>query len=340
MPSNGKGLHRFSALTIGKSSSLGEPSVGTPTSGSDSGGGSIGTVGAPSTAHDATFHPVQGATEGGSVRGANIGFTGIDTDVMMASTPQPLQLSANQVAHFSFAPPSSSTGNPIIRSIARPYPASSVGPHSTTSGHTNMTFDWHSDLSVPRTPTSFTPPTAPSSFNGSSISSVKPSSSISARMERTEQSRKRKVDDDERSIISSTMSAALSTSSAQKRHVGKAALSREQLGEKFEKLENMYSSISDQSGLIQDAVSALGAKAIEAKVSTSTTHPIVHAARKKLVEMDASVIPPSDVVLLFKRFHDNHDFADGYLQLTAEPGLVAARQAWLKDGIEAARRSA
>ena len=337
MPSQGKGLNRFSGLTISEPPSAGPSAMETSVSRSDSGGGSAGTTGAPSTVQDTLCmappsHAVQGATEGGSVYGANARFTAIDTDATMASIPQPFQLSAHQIAHHPFLPSSSSTqGNFIVPS----YPVSSVGsvkPPSTTSGHTNMTFDWHSDLNVPRTPMSFTPPTAPSSFNGSSISSIKPSSSISARME---QSRKRKVDDDECSILSSALSAtALSTSSAQKRHTGKTAFSREQLGEKFKKLENMCDSISGQSGLIQHAVSALDAKANEAKASTSTTHPIVQTARKKLVEMDAAVIPPLDVVLLFKRFHDNHDFVDGYIQLTTEPGLAAARQAWLKDGLE------
>ena len=56
--------------------------------------------------------------------------------------------------------------------------------------------------------------------------------------------------------------------------------------------------------------------------------------------MDAAVIPPSDVVLLFKRFHDNHNFSDGYIQLTTEPGLAAARQAWLKDGLEEMKHGA
>ena len=100
----------------------------------------------------------------------------------------------------------------------------------------------------------------------------------------------------------------------------------------------MCDSISGQSGLIQHVVSALDAKANEAKASTSTTHPIIQTVRKKLVEMDVAVIPPSDVDLLFKCFHDNHDFADGYIQLTTEPGLAAARQVWLKDGLEEMKR--
>jgi len=140
-----------------------------------------------------------------------------------------------------------------------------------------------------------------------------------------EQSQKRKVDDDEHSILSSAFSAAaLSTSLARKQRTGKTVFSREQLGEKFKKLESMCNSISDQSGLIHHVVSSLDAKANEAKASTSATHPIVQTARKRLVEMDAAIIPPSDVVLLFKHFHDNHDFADGYIQLTTEPALAAA----------------
>jgi len=79
----------------------------------------------------------------------------------MASILQPFQLSANQIAHPPFVPSSSGTqGNFIVPS----YPVSSVSsikPPSTTSGYTNMTFDWHSDLNVPCTLTSFTPPTAP-----------------------------------------------------------------------------------------------------------------------------------------------------------------------------------
>ncbi|KAI9452817.1 hypothetical protein HD554DRAFT_2179770 [Boletus coccyginus] len=312
MPSKGKGLNRFSALTISTPSTLAGPSVGAPpTSESDSGGGSIGTVGAPSTVQDTLC----------MVSGASLGYSAIDTDAVMATVPQlsqPSQLLADQVAHPPF-------GHSVVPS----YPVSTAGsahPSSTSSGHTNMTFGWRSDLNAPPTPTSFAPPTAPSSFNSSSISSVKPSSSISARME---QSLKRKGDDDDHSVVSSTLSTACSTSSARKRRARKGTFSCEQLGEKFEKLENMCESISDQSGLIKNAVSAL-----DTKTSASASHPIVQAARKKLVELDATVIPPSDVVLLFKCFHDNHDFADGYLQLMTAPELAAARQAWLKDGIE------
>lgn len=330
MPSKGKGLNRFSALTISVPSAVGGPSADVSASESDSGGGSIGTVGAPSTVQDTLC----------MVSGSNLGFMAIDTDpdtMMAAPISQPLQPLADQVAHLSFVPPSFSTQDKFAHSIVPSYPISSVGsahpPPSTSSGYTNMTFSWQSDPNTPPTPTSFPPPTAPSSFNGSSISSVKPSSSISARME---QSRKRKGDDDGGSVVSSTVSAAaLSTSSARKRRAGKGVFSREELGEKFEKLESMCESISGQSGIIKSAVSALDAKA-----SASTSHPIVQAARKQLVQMDATVIPPSDVVLLFKRFHDNHDFADGYLQLTTTPELAAARRAWLKDGIEEMKRSA
>jgi len=85
MPSRGKGLNRFSGLTISKPPSAGPSAMETSVSGSDSGGGSTGTTGAPSTVQDTVCmvppsHTVQGGTEGGSVRGANARFTAIDTD--------------------------------------------------------------------------------------------------------------------------------------------------------------------------------------------------------------------------------------------------------------------
>ena len=109
MPSQGKGLNRFSGLTISEPPSAGPSAMETSVSRSDSGGGSAGTTGAPSTVQDTLCmappsHAVQGATEGGSVYGANARFTVIDTDATMASIPQPFQLSAHQIAHLPFLP--------------------------------------------------------------------------------------------------------------------------------------------------------------------------------------------------------------------------------------------
>ncbi|KAI6011860.1 hypothetical protein BKA83DRAFT_4501515 [Pisolithus microcarpus] len=189
--------------------------------------------------------------------------------------------------------------------------ASSAQPTSIASASTQVPFNWHSDSSPLNTSASFPPPSAPLSFAGSAISSIKPSSSISNHVEK---SLKQKADDDNCSMVSLCKSHAID--------------------EQFEKFGNMCKSISDSVGYLCEVAATMKSKKLETKVTTVPTHPVVHVARQKLKEMDKDGIPSSDMIYLFWFFHDNQDFADGYIQLLTDPKLANTQQGWLLDGLE------
>ncbi|KAL4078344.1 hypothetical protein V8B97DRAFT_1936806 [Scleroderma yunnanense] len=163
MPSKGKGLNCFSALSLSELHSTGGNRLSTSTSESEHGEGSTST----STLCAGT------------------------NDIEMSYPPFP----------------------PPITPYTTLY-ASSSGPPSTASAHMQAIFNWQSDQSAgpPTTLTNFTPPTAPSSFSGLAISSIKPSSSVSAHIEHL---RKRKADGEDSLVVSSSLSVSkTSTSSA------------------------------------------------------------------------------------------------------------------------------
>jgi len=192
MPSKGKGLNHFSALSISvpqASTSADTTRLSPSISNSGSGEGSGGTVGMPSTPSKSvlpSLSPQESSTQGGS----NFTFP-MDVDTSIA-----------QLLAWNTALP------PVTLYTE---PSSNFKVPSTASGSTYATSNWHSDQSVPppATPTSFTPPMAPSSFGSSAISSVKPSSSISARMEL---SQKWKADGDDQSMASTLLSATAPSS--------------------------------------------------------------------------------------------------------------------------------
>ncbi|KIK13228.1 hypothetical protein PISMIDRAFT_18122 [Pisolithus microcarpus 441] len=192
-----------------------------------------------------------------------------------------------------------SFSHPIVPS----YPASSVGtanPPSTVSASTDITFNWQLDLSHSHTPTSFAPPSVPSSVAPSNISSIKPSSSISAHMEN---SRKWRADDKDNSIISGKTTA---------------------LDNQIKKFGNLCETVSDNSNFVCRLVSVLETKTKDDKTSCPPLDSVVHQARQKLLEMDKDMVLANKLILIFQLFQDNSGYADGYLQLTDDPDLVTA----------------
>jgi len=318
----GKGLNHFSALSIGapQASTSADTTRSSPSiSNSGSGEGSGGTVGIPSTPSESVLPPLS-SQEPSTRGGSNFTF------------PMDVETSIAQLLARNTALP------PVTSYTA---PSSNFKVPSTTSGSTYATSNWRSDQSVPppATPTSFTPPTAPSSFSGSAISSVKPSSSISARMEL---SRKRKADGDDQSMASTSLSATApsSTSSARKRCAGNPELIR--VGNE---LGGLRDDISSRFNTFEHAMTDLSARAtsrnVQARADTPTplVHPSIHLARQKLLLIDSNNVSQADIAKLFAHFQQDASFTDGYLQLAEDPdGFAVARQQWLQQGIETMAR--
>ena len=114
-------------------------------------------------------------------------FPDANMTATFAQSVQPMQFPVGQHVIYPFIPQptgSTSASVPAMRPImptpsAFKLPSTSLG-YTPTSSHSMN----HCTPSV-TTPTSFTPPTAPLSFNGSAISSIQPSSSISACVEKS-----------------------------------------------------------------------------------------------------------------------------------------------------------
>ena len=274
MPSKGKGLNRFSALSLSAPRSATD---GISTGSSSHDEGSNSTVGG---------HSVAPCTS---------------NDVEM-STPQhvPADLSP-----------------PIAPSIP-----------CAISTNTQAAFNLHSDQSagVPATPSSFTPPTAPSSFNGSNISLIKPSSSVSACIER---SQKRKADGDGSSIISSSLagSRVSNSSSTRKQRAGNNEVI-ERLGHQLEGIQAEFmESLKSEKSTISEG-SAVGGPSSMARIPT---HPLSQKAREQFLELDMALVSPDELARFLDLLTNNVIFADTYLSLTKDPVRFAAgRKAWIE----------
>ncbi|KAI6095526.1 hypothetical protein F5141DRAFT_1295423 [Pisolithus sp. B1] len=183
---------------------------------------------------------------------------------------------------------------PLLSAICEPTP----GP----STQTQATFTWHTDQYQAH----FSPPSVPSSFNGSAVSSIRPSSSISVRMA---VSRERSADsNDDESVVSTSLSATAhsSISSGRERLTGNTDIARK-----------------------------LGGPRSDINKSDPGSHSIVHQARLNLLRLDAGKVSQSDIAMLFGIFQHDRDFADGYVLLAAE-GFEDVRLAWLQYGIKSA----
>ena len=310
MPSGGKGkgLHKFSALSINENARASLDAAGSSESGSKGEGSGEG----------------EGSREGeGSGEGERSGEgEGSGGTVGMPSTPVETANAARDV-EMPFDP----LPTPASQSLASA-PVSSA-PFNNVSSTMHATVDLNSGQSgVPSMPTTFTPPTAPSSFNGSSVSSIKPSSSISARIEVTR--RKRKADEDISSVASSSLTKPSSTSSARKRRTGNAVeLSR--VGDQLQGLRDNINEHFDTFGSAVSDISARVSSRHSREKAKPLAHPSVHLARQKLLQIDKARVLQSEIASLFALFEQDLSFTDAYLQLAEDPnGLAEARHDWLK----------
>ena len=301
MPSGGKGkgLHKVSALSINENAGASLDAAGSSESGSKG----------------------EGSGEGeGSREGEGSGGT-----VGMPSTPVETA-NAAQDAEMPFDP----LPAPASQSLASAPVSSALFNDVSSTMHATVDLNL-GQSSVPSTPTTFTPPTAPSSFNGSSVSSIKPSSSISARIEVTR--RKQKADEDISSVTSSSLTKPSSTSSAQKQRTGNTV----ELSQVGDQLQGLRDNINEHFDMFRSAVSDISARASSRdsrEKAKTLAHPSVHLARQKLLQIDKARGLQSEIASLFALFEQDLSFTDAYLQLAEDPdGLAEAQHDWLKRGI-------
>jgi len=305
MPSKGKGLNRFSALSLSAPRSTTD---GISTGSSSHDKGSNSTVGglsvAPCTANDMEMYAPQHVPVDLSPPLAPSASCTVPTDTQTAfSWP------SNHVPVDSSPP------------LAPFVPC-------TVPTNTQTAFSWPSDQSagIPATPTSFTPPTAPSSFNGSNISSIKPSSSVSARIER---SQKRKADGDGSSIISSSLagSRVSNSSSARKRRAGNS----EVIGRLEHRLEGIQAEFRETWKGEKSTVSEGSVATSPSAMARIPTHLLSRKAREQFLELDMALVSPDELAHFLDLLTDNVIFADTYLSLTKDPVRFAAgRKAWIE----------
>lgn len=337
MPSNVKGVNRFSALagTAQVQDAQADSSTCTPpaSSESESGKGSTSTVEASSNAAENTTHHVPLTLLEQCDQGAT---SGTNQDVVMlppSPTPAVQGAPAMQIPVLWPAAPLSTTSSVP----SAPWSSSSTAPQSMSSG-------------ILSTPTSFTPPTAPSSYAGSAVSSIKPSSSISVRAER--HGKKRKAEDDDSSMVSSgsqSATAASTTSSTQRRRLAPVPAALDRVGDQLSSLNDTFrASVALMGSAMSSAPSPTNRPLPQAgmtatNMSNTSGSSAAHiSARKseateKLLLLEAESLAPSQIVLIMDYFQKNVSYADTYLVLAKDtPSHKAIREEWLKKRIEEA----
>ena len=196
---------------------------------------------------------------------------------------------------------------PTSQSLASA-PVSSV-PFNDVSSTMHVTVDLNSgQSSVPSPPTTFTLPMASLSFNGSSVSSIKPSSSISTHIEITRW--KRKAEEDISSVASSSLTKPSSTSLARKRCTGNAV----ELSQVGDQLQGLRDDINEHFNTFGSAVLDILARALSCdswEKAKPLAHPSVHLARQKLLQIDKARVLQSEITGLFALFEQDLLFTDG-----------------------------
>lgn len=298
MPSKGKGLNRFSALSISDPQPSGDARLSTSESETQPDSGE--TFGTPSSPPREAL-PATDSAQADPAESSTAASSRFDS----TTVPQPAHpLSSNAI------PP--------------PLPPTSFGPTAPYSTQTQAVPSWHPEPSYPPTAfqTPFSPPSVPSSFNGSAISSIKPTSSVSARMAA---SRKRPADDEPETVVSACMSAAAasSTSSSRKRRAANTDIVRE--------IGGLRSDINNHLNTFESTITNMSEKALSRMQPGSGVHPIIHQARQRFLQLDSTKFSPPEIAALFRKFQHDHDFSDGYLLLA--DGFEAARLEFLQQGI-------
>ncbi|KIK78257.1 hypothetical protein PAXRUDRAFT_164452, partial [Paxillus rubicundulus Ve08.2h10] len=213
----------------------------------------------------------------------------------------------------------------------------------------------HSSSTIPQsmatrlfnTPTSFTPPTTPSSYVGSTVSSIKPSSSLLVCAECD--NKKCKTDDEDCSSMVSVAShsAFVSTILSGKHHrLPPVPTAIHEVGDQLGSLnETFCASVTLMGTTISSCPTMMptswSAATSTLQVSTSNAVPTSPSrkdeATEKLVELEAGTLMPSQIVLIMDIFNKHPSQIDAYLVLTKDtPVYNAIWQEWLKKWIEEA----
>jgi hypothetical protein len=323
MPSNARGANRFSALTGASQSSLQK-----------------------SKANSSTCTP---ATSSQSESGDTGITAGVPVPLIPLDNDMDTMSEVNQNHDIEMASPTRCTPAPAFPA-ATPMTLSAVGAasvpsSSSTPGSSTIAQSMATRLS--NTPTSFTPPTAPSSYVGSTVSSIKPSSSVSVRAERD--NKKRKTDDEDCSSMVSvaSRSAVVSTiSSGKRRRLPPVPTAIHEVGDQLGSLNETFrasvalmgTAISSRPAMMPASQSAAASMS---QASTSNAVPTLPSrkdeATEKLVALEAGTLSPSQIVLIMDIFDKYPSQIDAYLVLTKDtPVYNAIRQEWLKKRIEEA----
>ncbi|KAF8550355.1 hypothetical protein OG21DRAFT_1525179 [Imleria badia] len=192
----------------------------------------------------------------------------------------------------------------------------------------------------PLSPSATQPQSVPSSYIGSTVTSITPSSSISARMER---SNKRKADNDNVSMASTTCGSAVTVASgastgSRKRHAVHPSQDisglRDDLStlqttfqENMQVMEHVFQSSSSK-------ISNQSFRVIATLNAANTTTEKRHIARTTLLEREKDFLSSEELVVMFDVLGESNDHVDGYLLLVmSATSTDDVRHSWLRKRI-------
>lgn len=218
-------------------------------------------------------------------------------------------------------PPQVPTSQPAVPALCPPPITPDDRPSSSTS--------------FLSTPTALFPPSVPSSYSGSAASSVKPSSSISVRIERTN---KRKAEDDDSSVISVASKSVVSTtasggSSARKRRVAAVPAALDRVGDE---LSSLNSNFMRNNQIIERITPSSATQSTNAGSVSATVRK--NQATTALLSLEDKNLKPEELVTIMDYFHFNVSYADAYLVLADAKVNTnpAIRRVWLAKRLEEA----
>lgn len=191
-----------------------------------------------------------------------------------------------------------------------------------------------------RTPSAFTPPTAPSSFTGSLASSVKPSSSISVRAGGSSGSGKRKANDDDVSMVSaatsrSAVGSAHSSTAARKRRSG--GIKSRSTTELEDRLDVMNDAFHKHISVFGNAVDKISHPGNTRAAQPSTPGPstsleiLKDQATNHLLSLEIGIFDTDQMGTILEKFRTDVSCVEMYLRLVANPSaeVIPIRRSWL-----------
>ena len=176
----------------------------------------------------------------------------------------------------------------------------------------------------------FQPPSAPSSCVGSSVSSITPSSSISARMER---SRKRKADDD---AVSETLGSVVNAASGSRKRHAAGRLSQD-INDLRDAITALQSILQTNIHLMERVIQSTSSMSTASRQTSQLVGPLGPEAEKRnrariiLLERDKDFLTPHQLAVMFDVLYNSKDNVDAYLLLaTSSASTDEVRHSWLK----------